>query len=70
MPGDWEIESAANSTGLLRFVSPGPPIDADRGASRRGTTVQLGLTEDEVDDVWERIEELIEDVDEGALPVF
>jgi hypothetical protein len=56
--------------GVLQLVQPGPPIDADEGASRRGTTVQLGLTEDEIDDVWERIEELIEDVDEGALPVF
>ena len=42
-----------------------------RPAPRRdGTTVQFGLTEDEIDDVWERIEDLIEDVDDGDLPVF
>ena len=56
--------------GVLKLVPPGPPIDEDEGASRRGSTVQFGLTEDEIDDVWERIEELIEDVDEGKLPVF
>jgi hypothetical protein len=32
--------------------------------------VQIGLTQSEIDDVWERIEELIERVDEGRLTVF
>jgi hypothetical protein len=32
--------------------------------------VQLGLTDDEIDDLWERIETLIERVDEGDLAVF
>ena len=41
-----------------------------RGASRRGTTVQFGLTEGEIDDVWRRIGALIGDVDSGSLPVF
>jgi hypothetical protein len=56
--------------GLLRLVPPDPPIDADQGASLRGTTVQFGLTEREIGDVWKRIGALIEDVDSGALPVF
>ncbi|MBW2422329.1 MAG: hypothetical protein JRH19_27605 [Deltaproteobacteria bacterium] len=56
--------------GVLQLVPPGPPIDADRGASRRGTTVQFGLTEDEIDDVWKRIRDLIEQVDGGDLPIF
>jgi len=60
----------ADEQGLLHLVSPGPPIDADRGASRRGTTVQFGLTEGEIDDVWQRIGALIGDVDSGSLPVF
>ena len=32
--------------------------------------VQFGLTDDEIEDVWERIEDLIEDVDEGDIAVF
>jgi hypothetical protein len=32
--------------------------------------VQIGLTQSEIDDIWERIEKLIERVDEGQLPVF
>ena len=32
--------------------------------------MQFGLTEDEIDDMWERIEDLIEDVDDGKIPVF
>ena len=56
--------------GVLELVEPGPPIDEDEGASRRGTTVQFGLTEDEIDDLWKRIRNLIEQVDRGDLPVF
>lgn len=56
--------------GILRLVPLGPPIYTDEGASRRETTVQFGLTADEIDGVWERIEQLIEDVDAGQLPVF
>ena len=56
--------------GILRLVPAGPPIDPDQGASRRGATVQFGLTTDEIDGVWERIQRLIEDVDAGGLPVF
>jgi hypothetical protein len=63
-----QLES--DDQGLLHLVSPGPPIDADRGASRRGTTVQFGLTEGEIDAVWKRIGALIAQVDSGALPVF
>jgi hypothetical protein len=59
-----------DDAGILRLVPSGPLIDADEGASRRGTTVQFGLTADEIDAVWERIEHLIEDVDAGQLPVF
>ena len=59
-----------DADGILQLVDPGPPFDEDEGASRKGTTVQFGLTEDEIDDVWERIEDLIEDVDDGDLPVF
>ena len=35
-----------------------------------GKTLQFGLTDDEIEDVWERIQDLIEDVDDGEIPVF
>jgi hypothetical protein len=59
-----------DADGILQLSEPGPPDDADTGATVQGTTVQFGLTADEIDDVWDRIEELIEEVDEGDLPVF
>jgi hypothetical protein len=63
-------QAEPDEEGLLQLVEPGPPFDKDEGASLKGTTLQLGLTEGEIDDVWERIQELIEDVDEGDLPTF
>jgi hypothetical protein len=42
----------------------------DRGTQFDGTMLQFGLTDDEVDDVWERIESLIMDVDEGEIGLF
>ncbi len=32
--------------------------------------MQFGLTQEEIDDVWQRIGALIGDVDSGSLPVF
>jgi hypothetical protein len=60
----------ADSRGRLRLVEPGESTDREEGVNVRGTTLQLGLTEDEIEDVWERIEDLLEDVDEGDLGVF
>jgi hypothetical protein len=60
----------ADDDGRLRLVTAGAPIDAGEGASRRGTTVQFGLTGSEIDAVWKRIAELVEAVDSGNLPVF
>jgi hypothetical protein len=60
----------ADADGMLHTVKADAPIDPDRGAQREGTTVQFGLTEDEVEDVWERIEDLIERVDEGEIALF
>ena len=59
-----------DADGMLQTVRASAPIDPERGAQREGTTVQFGLTEDEVEDVWERIEELIERVDEGEITLF
>jgi len=59
-----------NADGALEAVQPGASLDASRPVNITETVVQLGLTEDEIDDLWERIETLIERVDEGDLAVF
>jgi hypothetical protein len=59
-----------DAQGLLQLVPPGPPHDVDTGATRRGTTVQFGLTKAEIEAVWQRIRALVAAVDAGELPVF
>jgi hypothetical protein len=59
-----------NEDGIYVNVPPGENLDPDAGVRIEGNTIQLGLSEDELEDVWERIEDLIEDVDEGDVAVF
>jgi hypothetical protein len=59
-----------DDAGILRIAAPGAPIDPEEGVRVRGTTVQFGLTDDEIDDLWERIQALIAKVDDGRLTVF
>lgn len=59
-----------DSEGILQNVEPGPVIDPEDGATLDGTTVQFGLTEEEVDAIWERIECLINRVDAGKIELF
>jgi hypothetical protein len=59
-----------NEDGHFDAVPPGTSLDSDRRVNISGDVVQIGLTKSELDDVWERIEELIERVDEGDLAVF
>jgi hypothetical protein len=56
--------------GFYRLTEAGRNLDPEEGARTAPGVVQFGLTEDEVDDVGEQIEELIEMVETGALPVF
>jgi hypothetical protein len=56
--------------GVYRLVEAGPNLDPDDGARTANGVVQFGLNADEVDDVREQIEEIIELVDTGELPVF
>jgi hypothetical protein len=64
----WQMED--DGTGQMRAVKPGPPIDDDHGVSMKDGVVQFGLTGDEVEDVWKRIEDLLEEVDDGKIPLF
>ena len=61
---------ALDDQGIYRNVPPGENLDPSRGVRIEGKTLQFGLTDDEIEDVWERIQDLIEDVDDGDLPVF
>jgi hypothetical protein len=64
------VQLEADRNGILRIEKPTTPIDEEEGVNVRGTTVQLGLTDDEIEDVWERIEHLLEDIDDGKIGVF
>ena len=44
-------------------------FDDDDGARIENSSIQLGLTDDEIDDLWDRIEDLIEQVDKGEIAV-
>ena len=59
-----------NEEGILKSVPPGPNLDPIRGVRIVDGTVQLGLSENEIGDLWERIQEVIAEVDSGELPVF
>ena len=57
-------------SGHLTAEEPGPTVDDWRGIRRDGEVLQIGLTEREIRGVWGRIQDLIEDVDEGRIEVF
>jgi hypothetical protein len=59
-----------NDEGIYVNVPPGKNLDPSRGVRIEGKQLQFGLTDDEIEDVWERIQDLIEEVDDGDLPVF
>jgi hypothetical protein len=59
-----------DENGLYQTVPPGKNLDDDDGVRIEDKVLQLGLTDDEIEDVWERIEELIEVVDVGEIPLF
>ena len=63
-------EMKADANGMLQAVPPSPNRDPDNGTRVSDGWVQLGLTEDELDGVEERLEELLERVDDGELPEF
>lgn len=44
-------------------------LNASRGVRFEGDLVQMGLTRAEIDDVWQRLKRLIDDVNEGRIGV-
>jgi hypothetical protein len=63
-------EFRKNARGYLEAVPPSASLDPSRAVNVHDGVVQLGLTDDEIDDLWERIQELLERVNEGKLDVF
>jgi len=61
-----EIDDA----GIAQTAPPGPNLEPDNGASRQGDTLQFGLKQSEIDDIWQRIQDLLAAVDAGRLSTF
>lgn len=61
---EWQEHSG------VRVVEATRNLDSDDGVRSQGRVIQLGLEEDEIENLWERIEHLIEDVDDGEITVF
>jgi hypothetical protein len=56
--------------GIFVPVPAGPIRERDEGVRIDGPTIQLGLDEDEIEDLWERIEDLLEEIRDGDLGVL
>jgi hypothetical protein len=55
---------------VFRNVVPGENLDPEIPVRIRVGMVQFGLTKQQIDDVWVRIQTLIERVDSGDIPTF
>jgi len=56
--------------GRLEAVEPGPNLDRRRGLRVTRERVQYGLTEAEINDTWNRIRSLLQQVDRGRITLF
>jgi hypothetical protein len=61
----WEVRDEE----LVR-VSPSENIDRRRGVRERDGRIQIGLTDDEIDDTWYRLEVFLSGVDNGRYQTF
>ena len=59
-----------DENGILKPVPPGENMNPKNGATYIDGTLQYGLTRSEIDDLWERIQELVTEVDSGNIQVF
>lgn len=63
-------ELEADADGVLRAKALGQNADPDDGSRTRPGWIQLGLNEDEIEDVAERLRDLLERVDDGEISVY
>jgi hypothetical protein len=62
-------EMRTDADGGLHLVENGPNLDPEKGVRVQKHTVQFGLDDEEIDDLQERLEKLLEDVDAGKIKV-
>ena len=55
---------------VLKHVPVGKNLDPETGAKYKDGTLQYGLSKSEIDDVWDRIQNVIAEVDAGNIQVF
>ncbi|MEJ2370454.1 MAG: hypothetical protein P8Y07_06370 [Gemmatimonadales bacterium] len=51
-------------------TTPTAPLDRGKGVRSNDEVVQLGLTEHEIDQIWDRIQKVLEKVDEQKIALF
>jgi hypothetical protein len=56
--------------GVVESVPPTGNLGPDMGVRVQGRIAQIGLDSGEIENLWKRIEHLIEDVDRGRVSVF
>jgi hypothetical protein len=59
-----------DDNGILQPKPVGENLDPKVGAKYKDGTVQYGLSKSEIDDLWERIQTLIAEVDSDKIQVF
>ena len=59
-----------DENGIMQPVPPGENMNPKNGATYIDGTLQFGLTTSDLDDLWERIQSLIAEVDAGNIQVF
>ena len=64
------VELRADSAGILRPVPRTANADPERGTRVSDGWLQLGLDDGEIEDLEERLEELLEDIDSGKIATF
>jgi len=67
---DVIVQLQKDENGILQPVPVGRNLDPTEGAKYKDGTVQFGLSTSEIDDLWERIQTLIAEVDSGKIQVF
>lgn len=58
------------SDNVFRNAVPGKNLAPKKSVRIFKDTVQFGLSKEQLDDVWKRLEQLIKKVDSGEIPVF
>jgi len=64
------VQMEKDENGILKPVPPGENMNLKNGATYMDGILQFGLTTSDIDDLWERIQTLIAEVDSGNIQVF